>query len=339
MRAQNSRNPEVFISRTESLSSRRVFVTGGAGFIGSALVDRLVECEAAVTAYDNLSLGRREFLTDAIATGRCELVEGDLLEPAALLAAMAGHDAVFHLAANSDISLGRAETDRDLRQGTLASFHVLDAMRQLGIAEIVLASTSAVYGEHGPQPSREDAGPLLPISLYGASKLASESLVSAFCHNFGMRGWIFRFANVIGARATHGALFDFIDKLRRNPRELEVLGDGRQAKPYLLVDDCVEGMLFGWRHATEWVNVFNLAVDGATSVREIAEILCDEMRLTGVTFTYAGGPRGWPGDVSQVRLDPAKLAALGWRAPRSSTEAVRDGVRRVLGLEAARERS
>jgi UDP-glucose 4-epimerase len=315
---------------TGRLAGRRIFVTGGAGFIGSALVDRLVAAGASVTAYDNLSLGRREFLAEATAGGRCRLIEADLLDDARLRSSMQGHDAVFHLAANSDISLGRAETDRDLRQGTLATFQVLDAMRLHGIAEIVLASTSAVYGEQTPQPTREDAGPLLPISLYGASKLASEALVSAYVHNFGLRGWIFRFANVVGGRATHGAVFDFIRKLRRDPGELTVLGDGRQAKPYLFVDDCVDGMLFGWQRAGEPINVFNLAVGGATSVAEIADIVRREMGLADARIAFGGGARGWPGDVSQVRLDPGRLADLGWSATRSSHEAIRDGVRSAL---------
>jgi UDP-glucose 4-epimerase len=313
-----------------ALTERRVFVSGGAGFIGSALVDRLVGEGARVTAYDNLSLGRREFLGGAIATGRCRLVEADLLDEPSLEKAIPGHDVVFHMAANSDISLGREQTDRDLQQGTLATFNVLDAMRRHGIHEIVLASTSAVYGEHPPQPIREDAGPLLPISLYGASKLASEGLVSAFSHNFGFRGWIFRFANVVGGRATHGAVFDFIRKLRQNPRELTVLGDGRQAKPYLLVDDCVDGMLFGWRNAAEPINVFNLAVEGATPVAEIAEMVRSEMGLPDARITFTNSERGWPGDVPQVRLDPSRLAGLGWRVRRSSRDAVRDGVRAAL---------
>ena len=262
--------------------------------------------------------------------GRCALVEADLLDAERLAGAIAGHDAVCHMAANSDISLGRHQIDRNLRQGTLATFNVLDAMRTAGIREIVLASTSAVYGEATRQPTSEDAGPLLPISLYGASKLASEGLVSAFAHNFGISGWILRFANVVGGRSTHGAGYDFIRKLRRNPHELEVLGDGRQAEPYLFVDDCVDGMLFGWRHATDDVNVFNLAVDGATAVAEIAEIVRAELALPAARITFTGGARGWPGDVSQVRLDPSKLAALGWRARRSSAEAVREGVRAAL---------
>jgi UDP-glucose 4-epimerase len=203
-------------------------------------------------------------------------------------------------------------------------------MRAAGIREVVLASTSAVYGEHTLQPTREDAGPLLPISLYGASKLACEALVSAFAHNFGIRGWIFRFANVVGGRATHGAVYDFIRRLRRDPARLDVLGDGRQAKPYLFVEDCVDGMLFGWRHARDEVNLFNLAVDGATSVAEIAAIVRDEMGLPDAQIAFGGGSRGWPGDVSQVRLDPSKLAALGWRARRSSADAVREGVRAAL---------
>jgi UDP-glucose 4-epimerase len=312
------------------MRQRRIFVSGGAGFIGSSLIDRLIAEGASVTAYDNLSLGRRGHLAAAMASGGCALVEADLLDTSALADAIAGHDAVFHMAANSDISRGRLETDRDLRNGTLATFQVLDAMRAAGIRDIVLASTSAVYGERVPQPTREDAGPLLPISLYGASKLASEALVSAFVHNFGMRGWIFRFANVVGGRATHGAVYDFIAKLRRNPRELEVLGDGRQAKPYLHVDDCVDGMLFGWQAATDEVNVFNLAVEGATSVAEIAEIVKAEMQLPQARIVFAGGARGWQGDVPQVRLDPSRLAELGWQARRSSSDAVRDGVRAAL---------
>ncbi len=312
------------------MTGRHIFVTGGAGFIGSALVDRLVAEGAAVTAYDNLSLGRREVLARAIATGRCTLIEADLLDVPALGAALAGHDAVFHLAANSDISLGREKTDRDLRQGTLATFNVLDAMRQRGIRELVFASTSAVYGEDAPQPFAEDAGPLLPISLYGASKLASEALISAFSHNFGLQAWIFRFANVVGGRATHGAVFDFIARLRRNPAELTVLGDGRQAKPYLFVEDCVDGMLFGWRKTTAPVNVFNLAVEGATAVGEIAEIVRTDMGLPGARIVFTAGARGWPGDVAQVRLNPSKLATLGWQARRSSTDAIRDGVRAAL---------
>jgi UDP-glucose 4-epimerase len=314
----------------DPFSGRRVFVTGGAGFIGSALVDRLVAAGAYVTAFDNVSRGRREFLQDALATGACRLIEGDLLDGAALDAAIVGHDAVCHLAANSDISLGRAQTDHDLRQGTVATYNVLDAMRRHQIREVVLASTSAVYGEQSAHPTAEDAGPLLPISLYGASKLASEALVSAYTHNFDQQAWIFRFANVVGRRATHGVVFDFIRKLRQHPGELTVLGDGRQAKPYLLVDDCVDGLLFGWRRAAASVNVFNLAVEGATSVAVIADLVVAEMGLSDTRVTFTGGSRGWCGDVPQVRLDPSKLAALGWRARRSSDEAIREGVRAAL---------
>jgi UDP-glucose 4-epimerase len=317
----------------EPFRDRRVFVTGGAGFIGSTLVDRLVAEGAQVTAFDNLSLGCPAFLQSAVATGHCQLIEGDLLDAPALDAAIAGHDAVCHLAANSDISLGRAETDRDLRQGTLATYNVLDAMRRHQIRQVVFASTSAVYGEQTAQPTSEEAGPLLPISLYGASKLASEALISAYAHNFDQQAWIFRFANVVGQRATHGIVFDFIRKLRQHPDELAVLGDGRQAKPYLLVDDCVDGVIFAWRHAGAPVNVFNLAVGGATSVAAIADLVRAEMGLSDARITFGAGARGWQGDVPQVRLDPSKLARLGWRARRSSDDAVREGVRAALRQE------
>lgn len=310
----------------------RVFVTGGAGFIGSALCGFLLDAGHEVTAYDNLLLGRRDFLAPHGANPRFRFVEADLLDEDRLRREMAGHGLVFHLAANSDIGRGARETDLDLRIGTLATHRVLEAMRLNGAGEIVFASSSAVYGDR-PRvvPTPEGYGPLFPISLYGASKLACEGLLTAFCHTFGMRAWIFRFANIIGINGTHGAAFDFTVRLKKDPSRLAVLGDGRQAKPYLHVSDCVAGMWFGYTHAREEVNCFNLAVDGATTVREIAEAVLREAGLTGTPIEYAGGERGWRGDVPQVRLDGHKLAALGWRASRSSGEAVRRGVRELVG--------
>jgi len=259
-------------------------------------------------------------------------VEADLLDDDRLRREMAGHRLVFHLAANSDIGRGARETGLDLRIGTLATHRVLEAMRLNGAGEIVFASSSAVYGDR-PRvvPTPEGYGPLFPISLYGASKLACEGLLSAFCHLFGMRAWIFRFANIIGINGTHGAAFDFTMRLKKDPSRLTVLGDGRQAKPYLHVSDCVAGMWFGYTHAREEINCFNLAVDGATTVREIAETVLREAGLEGTPIEYTGGERGWRGDVPQVRLDGEKLAALGWRARRSSGEAVRQGVRELVG--------
>lgn len=310
----------------------KILVTGGAGFIGSSLCGFLLDGGHEVTALDNLLLGRREFLAPHVENPRFRFIEADLLDRDRLRKEMAGHGLVFHLAANSDIGRGARETDLDLRLGTLATQHVLEAMRLNDVREIVFASSSAIYGDR-PRvvPTPEEYGPLFPISFYGASKLACEGLISAFCHNFGVRAWIFRFANIIGINGTHGAAFDFVTRLRADPSRLEVLGDGRQAKPYLHVSDCVAGMWFGYTRSRAEVNCFNLAVEGATPVREIAETVLLEAGLAGTPIEYAGGERGWPGDVPQVQLDGRRLAALGWRASRSSGEAVKRGVRELVG--------
>ena len=218
-----------------------VFLTGGAGFIGSNLAAFLLEQGYRVTIYDNLVLGKREFIEPLLGDD-CRFIEADLLDLERVKGEMAGHDLVFHLAANSDISYGAEFTDVDLKNGTLATYHVLEAMRVNEIKRIVFASTSAVYGVAETLPTPEDYGPLYPISLYGASKLACEGLITAFAHNFGQQAWIYRFANIIGRNGTHGALVDFIRRPRKTPDRLQILGDGRQAKPYIHVSDCVGAM-------------------------------------------------------------------------------------------------
>lgn len=303
----------------------RFVVTGGAGCIGSHLVARLVE-RGHVVVYDNLHLGQRRFVEPFVSDGRATFVQADVLDGDTLVRHLEGATAVFHMAANSDISQGRRETDLDLRLGTLTTYRVLDAMRRAGVRDLVFASTSAVYGDDPRMPTPEDYGPLFPISLYGASKLAAEGLVSAFVHNYDLRGWIYRFGNITGPHPTHGVVLDFVRKLRANPAELEILGDGNQAKPYLHVEECVDGMLFGWERAPGPLSCFNLACEGATSVRRIADETVRAMGLRDVAFRFTGGARGWKGDVPQVRLDPSRLAALGWRARRTSDEAVHDAV-------------
>ncbi len=315
----------------------RVLVTGGAGFIGSTLCRRLLEEGHQVTALDNLSLGHMENLGDLPSRADFSFVQADLLERETTAAQVQGHDVVFHLAANSDIEAGGRTTDTDLRQGTLATYHVLEGMRLAGVRQLIFASSSAVYGEATQIPTPEDYGPLLPISFYGASKLACEGLVTAFQHNADMQVWIYRFANIVGEHGTHGVLVDFLRKLRADPGKLEILGDGRQAKPYLYVHECVDAMLFGWEHADDPVNCFNLACDGATSVRRIAEILCEEMQLDDVQFQFTGGSRGWKGDVPQVRLDPSRMEALGWKAELDSDGAVRTAIRALLEESAVRQ--
>jgi UDP-glucose 4-epimerase len=311
----------------------RYFVTGGAGFIGSHLVDRLIG-SGEVTVYDDLSSGRKEFIQHLLGKSKLHFIQANLLDFASVNKAIANHDVVFHLAANPDVRAGFEDTDLDLRQGTLATYNLLEAMRLNQISKIIFASSSTVYGEAGIKAVNEDYGPLLPISLYGASKLACEGLISAFCHLFNMQAWIFRLANVVGPRATHGVIFNFINKLKQNPEELEILADGTQQKPYLHVNDCVDGILFGWKHSQEQVNVFNLGTDSSTNVTAIANMLVEAMGLSGVRFSYTGGKRGWPGDVPQVRYDITKMKNLGWRAEYSSDEAVRQAINDVIGKKA-----
>jgi UDP-glucose 4-epimerase len=314
----------------------KVFVTGGAGFVGSHMAARLVRDGHAVTAYDNLSLGKREFLDELIAGGRCALVVGDLLDKAKVCQAMAGHDLVIHLAANSDIFRGLEDTELDLQQGVIATFNTLEAIRVNDIRRLIFSSSSVVYGEPTEIPTPEDYGPLLPISFYGASKLACEGLISSYGHNFGLQSWMYRFGNIVGTHATHGVILDFIRKLKANPRRLEVLGDGRQSKPYLHVGDCVDGMLFGFARANDPVNVFNLAVDDACDVKTIAQTVIARMGLKGVEIAYTGGSRGWPGDVPRVGLSHEKLARLGWRASMTSRQAVERATEEIVVQESAR---
>ncbi len=308
----------------------RCFVTGGAGFIGSHLVDRLME-HNKVTAYDNLTSGKKEFIEHHFGKDDFQLIEADLLEFDTLRKVMEDHDVVFHMAASPQARVDIRHTDLDLKQGTLATYNVLEVMRLNGIRKIVFASSSTVYGETQIEPIPEDYGPLQPISLYGASKLACEGLITAFCHLFGMQAWIFRFANVVGPRATHGAIFDFVNKLKQIPQELEILGNGTQEKPYIHVDDCVEGILYGFEHSSDWINVFNLGTPSTSNVSTIARMVVEEMGLAGVNFKYTGGNRGWPGDVPQVRYDTQRMEKFGWRPKYISDEAVCKAIREILG--------
>lgn len=310
----------------------RFFVTGGAGFIGSHLVDRLVKT-ATVTVYDNLSSGKKEFIEHHLGKNSFAFIQADLLKLDTLRKAIESHDVVFHMAANPEARWGIQNTRLDLEQETIATYNVLEAMRGQGIKKIIFASSGTIYGETPVISLPEDYGPALPISLYGAGKLASEGLISAFCSTFAMQAWIFRFANVVGKRATHGVIFDFIQKLKQNPSELEILGDGNQRKPYLYIEDCIEGMLFGFRNSHDKVNVFNLGCSSVTDVNTIARTLVEEMELKGVSFKYTGGDRGWPGDVPQVRFNVKKINKLGWKAKYTSNEALKKAIREMLGKE------
>ncbi len=298
-----------------------VVVTGGAGAIGHVLVRALSSAGREVRVIDNLSSGRRDHLRAADGGGPVHVRVADLLAPEAWRAELKGAAEVWHLAANPDIRKGTSEPRTDLEQGTLATFHVLEAARRADVPRVLFSSSSVVYGRPSVFPTPEEYGPLLPESLYGASKLACEGLLSAYSACYGLTVYAFRFANVIGPGMTHGALFDFEMKLRKDPAKLEVLGDGRQAKSYLRTEDCVAAMRFVADRASAPVNVYNLGSDDQVSVRTMAEHMVAAHGGTA-RIEYTGGERGWPGDIPKQLLSIAKLRSLGWTSGGSSLDAV-----------------
>jgi UDP-glucose 4-epimerase len=308
-------------------------VTGGAGFIGSHLVDRLLSMGHEVTVIDNLSGGRLEFIEGHFPDDRFNLIKKDISADG-LIKDLKGADIVYHLAANPDVKLGAENTKVHMRQNIIATYNVLDSMRELGVKNIAFTSTSTVYGEAAVVPTPENYGPLMPISLYGASKLSCEALISAYCHTFGMTSWLYRFANIIGDRSTHGVIYDFILKLNNDPAKLTILGDGRQSKSYLHVRDCVNAMLFAVEKGNEPVNIFNIGSEDRIDVTAIAGIIIDEMGLNGVQLEYTGGMRGWAGDVPFMGLSIERMKALGWKPEHNSEESVRMCVRSLLGKKA-----
>lgn len=300
----------------------RALVTGGAGFIGSHLVDRLVARGDKVLVVDNLSSGVLDFIKDHIENGKVEFSNTDLKDLDALKPLMHGVDIVYHLAANPDIRLGTRITDTDLNEGTIATYNVLESMRLAGVKKIAFASSSVVYGEAAPMPTPEDHGPCLPISLYGASKQAGEGLIGAWVGTFGLQAWIFRFANIIGERGTHGVIFDFIHKLKKDPSRLEVLGNGLQEKSYMEVGDCVDAMLHVISNTNESINLYNLGSNDTCSVRNIAAIVVKETGCTDASIEYTGGDRGWAGDIPKAMLAINRLIDLGFKVNYDSEEAV-----------------
>ncbi len=307
----------------------KVFVSGGAGFIGSHLTDALRHRGDSVTVYDNLSTGRIDLIRHHLGDPAFRFVEDDLLNADRLAAEVKGHALVVHLASNADIaaSVDRPEIEMDGIRGT---FNLLDAMRTGGVKRIVYLSGSGVYGESGPGPFSEAFGPLLPISLYGASKLAGEGLISAFSHFYDFQAWIMRPANIVGPRQTHGVILDFVRNLRRDPDRLDILGDGRQSKSYLHVEDLLEALFLVLERARERVNLFNVASDDTITVSEIASIVTRTMGLECVELRFAGGARGWKGDVPRLRFDLDRIRGLGWRARHRSARAVERAARELL---------
>jgi len=304
-----------------------VFITGCAGFIGSQLVDRLLARGDRVVGFDDFSSGQRRFLAGARQQPGFRLIEGDLLDRSTLTAAMRGADCVFHLAANADVRFGPAQPRRDLEQNTLATHNVLESMRLTGVRRIAFASTGSVYGEARIFPTPEDAPFPVQTSLYGASKVAGEGLIAAYCEAFEFRAWIFRFVSILGERYSHGHVFDFYRQLRRHPAQLRVLGDGRQRKSYLYVQDCIDAMLLAISRASARVNIFNLGVDAYCEVRDSIGWICAALGVSP-QITYAGGDRGWVGDNPFIFLDTTRIRALGWQ-PLLSIE---EGVRRTVAF-------
>ena len=316
---------------------RTYLVTGGAGFIGSHLIDALLADAATkeIRVLDNFSSGRREHLARHKNDARLKIFKLDLLDLKKALPRFKGVDRVFHLAANPDARWGLKNTKLDLEQETIVTYHVLEAMRRHGVPQIILSSSGTVYGDVGTTVTRENLGPALPISLYGAGKVASEALISAFCATFGLRGVILRFGNIVGDRTTHGAIYDFIRQLANNSAQLKVLGNGLQSKPYIYVRDIVDAIVFAGGECAELdagqFDVFNVAPDGGTTVRFIAEELVGQLGFKGRTkIAYGTTAGGWPGDVPHSRMDASKLRDAGFTLPRGSDEAVRLAIRRIL---------
>jgi len=303
----------------------RLFVTGAAGFIGSTLSDALLARGDEVVGYDNFSTGQEPFLAGARAQPRFTLLRGDVLDEAALTAAMAGCDAVFHLAANADVRFGTHHPRRDLEQNTIATYNVLEAMRANGIRRILFSSTGSVYGEARVIPTPEDAPFPVQTSLYGASKIAGEGLISAYAEGFGFHGTVFRFVSILGPRYTHGHVFDFYRKLLADPGRLEILGNGLQRKSYLHVDDCVAALLLALERAPGPFQVYNLGQNEYCQVNDSVGWICDELGLAP-RLDYTGGDRGWIGDNPFIFLEAAKMRALGW----TPVHGIEQGVRLTL---------
>ena len=303
----------------------KAFVSGGAGFIGSSLVERLLDVGHEVTVYDNLSTGLLQFLEYARDFDRFRLVKGDLLDEDSLSEAITGHEFVFHLAANADVHFGTEHPRRDLEQNTIVTYNILEAMRNHGIRKIAFASTGSVYGEATVIPTPEVAPFPIQTSLYAASKLAGEGMIAAYCEGFGFQSWIFRFVSILGERYTHGHVFDFYRELKQNPSRLEVLGNGKQRKSYLYIQDCIDAILLALEKSNESVNVLNLGVDGYCEVNDSIGWICEELGVSP-KLDYTGGDRGWIGDNPFIFLDTSKIRDLGWK-PKLS---IKDGVLKTV---------
>jgi UDP-glucose 4-epimerase len=318
---QIRKNPGFICLIKENDLVQRAFVTGGAGFIGSSLVDRLLSKNVSVTVFDNLSTGQMHFLDEAGKSQELLFVKGDLLDVDALSRAMKGCDIIFHLAANADVRFGLQHPNKDLEQNTLSTFNVLEAMRANRICRIAFSSTGSVYGEPDVFPTPERAPFPIQTSLYGASKLAAEGLIQAYCEGFGFQGYIFRFVSILGERYTHGHVFDFVKSLRSDPSRLRVLGNGHQRKSYLYVQDCIDAMLQAIECTQEKINIFNLGTDEYIEVNDSIRWIGEHLGINP-KLDYAGGERGWIGDSPFIFLDCSKIRSVGWKPKHTIRESI-----------------
>ncbi len=314
-------------------SDRTIMVTGCAGFIGSHFTEALLEKRNKVIGIDDLSAGRRLFMAEMEKNPSFQFIEGDLLS-LDLERTMQGADMLCHFAANPDVRIGATNTRAHFDQNIEVTYRLLEAGRKAGIKDILFPSTSTVYGETNVMPTPESYGPMLPISIYGASKMSCEALISAYCHNFDQRAVIYRFANVVGPRSTHNVLHDFLRKLKENPSELEILGaEPGTSKSYIHVKDCVTGILIGAERSRERVEIYNIGSKDRLSVKEIADIVVDESGLSSVRYRWTGGVmggRGWVGDVKQMLLSVEKLEGEGWHPSSNSAQAIRTAVKEII---------
>ncbi len=309
---------------------RSIFISGGAGFIGSHLVRRLLQRADVqrVVIFDNFSSGREEYLAGVLNDPRLSVVRGDLKNVDQIKSAIIGAETVFHLAANPDIAKAVTQPDIDFWEGTYLLQNLLEAMRQTGVRELLYTSGSGVYGENAATAFREDYGPCIPISTYGASKLACEALIAAYCHMFELKARAFRFANVVGPRQTHGVGYDFVRRLLNDPTQLRILGDGTQSKSYIYVEDILNAVFLAREQGAERYNIFNVATADYITVREIADLAIEVcgLKTKEVKLEFTGGDRGWKGDVPIVKFNCEKIASLGWRCGRTSAQALRDSM-------------
>jgi UDP-glucose 4-epimerase len=322
---------------------KKVFITGGAGFIGSHLVDRLCRAHSKVVVFDNLSSGKIENIKKWLNTANFKFVREDLLISKEIHEHLAGCETIFHLAANPEVRVGSENPKVHYEQNIVATFNLLEATRKVGdVKTLIFTSSSTVYGDVEKIPTPEDA-PLKPISVYGASKLASEALIMSYASTYGFNAVIYRLANIVGSRTEHGVIHDFVNKLIKNPKELEILGDGTQKKSYLDIEDCINAMLTGVNKCQGKVGIYNVGSEDQVDVKEIADIIREEMGLKDAEYVYTGGVdggRGWKGDVKFMLLSIEKLKRLGWKPKLNSRQAVRKAVKAILyqkGIKISKE--